>query len=80
MNYVHTESRSRKAIRAKQGLTGTTTQTIGDWGTKKLEGALKNLQQAADNNDAQPIWKFQRKLRMGETENRVGIKKQEGSE
>ena len=67
-------------IRAKQGLKGTITHTKGKWETRQLEESLKNLQEAADSNDIQPIWDFQNKLRMGKTSNRVAIKKQDGAE
>ena len=72
--------RERKAISAQKGLTGAITQTLGKWKTRKLEEALKKLQQAADNNDMRPLWKFESNLRMNKTANRVAIKKKGGSE
>ena len=79
-NNVHTERRRRLAIRAKQGLTGTTTQTLGKRTTRRLEASLKKLQHAAGNNDVRPIWEFQSNLRMNKTENHVAIKKKDGAE
>ena len=67
-------------IRTKQGLAGTTTQTLGKWKTRQLAAALKKLQEAADNNDAHPIWELQSRHRANRTSNHVEIKKQAGSE
>ena len=61
------------------GLTGTITHTLGKWKTRQLEASLRNLQEA-DNNDMQPSWDFQNKLRMNKTANHVAIKKQDGTE
>ena len=68
------------AIRTEQGIRGTIAHTLGKWKTRQLESSLKKLQEAADNNDAQPIWDLQNKLRMGKTANHVEIKKQDGTE
>ena len=77
-NYVHTERRRKAEIRPEQGLSGTITHILGKWETRQLEAALKKLQEAADNNDMQPIWGFQNKLRMGKTANHVAIKNRTG--
>ena len=79
-NYVHTERRRRQAIRAKQGLNGTITQTLGKWKARKLGASLKKSQQAAGENDMHPIWEFQSKLRMSKTADLVSIKTQDGTE
>ena len=62
------------ALRTKQGLAGTIAPTLGKWKTRQLEATLKNLQEAADNNDMHPIWEFQIRLRMNKTANHVAIK------
>ena len=78
--YVRTERRRRMEIRTKQGLDGTIAQTLGKWKTRQLEEPLKKLQQAADNNDMQPIWEFQSKLRTNKIASRASIKQQDGTE
>ena len=79
-NYAHTERRRRQAIWAKTRTYWSITQTLGKRETGKLEASLKKLQQAADNDDMQPIWEFQNKLRTNKAANHVAIKKQDGSE
>ena len=71
-NYIHTERRRKEAIQTKQGLCGTITYTIGKWKMRQLESPIQELQEAAENNDMQPIWKYQSRLRMN---NQAAIKK-----
>ena len=63
-NYIHTERKRRAAMRSKQGLCRKITYILGKWKTRQLEVTLQKLQDAADNNDMQPIWQYQSKLRM----------------
>ena len=41
---------------------------------------MQKLQEAADNNDMQPIWKYQSRIRMNNTNNQAIIKKTDGAE
>ena len=47
---------------------------------RQLEDSLQELQEAADNNDMQPIWKYQSRLRMNTMNNQASIKKKDGEE
>ena len=74
-NYIHTERKRRASMRSKQGLCGKITYILGKWKTRQLEVTLQKLQDAAGNNDTQPIWQYQSKLRMNSTNNHIAIKK-----
>jgi len=47
---------------------------------RQLENALQKLQEAADNNDMQPIWKYQSRIRMSNANNQAIIKKKDGTD
>ena len=72
--YIQTERKRRIAVRTKQGLNGRITHTLGKWRSRQLEATLRKLQEAANNSDMQPIWKYQRNIRMKTTNNQAIIK------
>ena len=72
--YIQTERKRRISVRTKQGLNGRISHTLGKWRSGQLEVALQKLQEAANNNDMQPIWKYQRNIRMKTTNNQSIIK------
>ena len=47
--------------------------------SRQLEASLRKLQEE-DNNDMNPIWNYQSKLRMSTMNNQVAIKKKDGTE
>ena len=47
---------------------------------RQMGNALQKLQEAADNNDMQPIWKYQSRIRMNNTNNQAIIKKKDGTD
>ena len=48
--------------------------------TRQQENSLKKLQEAADNNDMKPIWQYQRKVRIINTNSQATIKKKDGTD
>lgn len=72
--------RRKTAIRINQGLNGTIAHTLGTWRDRQLEASLQKLQEAANNNDMQPIWKYQRNIRMNTMHSQAIIKKKDGKE
>ena len=55
-------------------------RTLGKWRRRQLEEALQKLQEAANNNDMQPILKYQRNIRMKTTNNQAIVKDKNGEE
>merc|ERR1712105_519867 len=78
--YINTARKRRAAVRNQRGLSGKIASTLGKWRTRQLENSLRKLQEAADNNDMGPIWQYQRKIRMTNTNNQAIIKKEDGTD
>ena len=47
---------------------------------RQLGNSLQKLQEAADNNNMQPIWMYQSKIRMNTMNNQAIIKKKDGTD
>ena len=54
--------------------------TLGKWKNRQLEASLQKLQESANNNDMQPIWKYQSNIRMNTMHIQAIIKKKDGKE
>ena len=65
----------KTAVRINQCLNGTIAHTLGKWKNRQLEASLQKLQEAANNNDMQPIWKYQSNIRMNTMQSQEIIKK-----
>ena len=78
--YINTARKRRAAVRNQRGLSGKIASTLGKWRTRQLENSLKKLQEAADNNDMKPIWQYQRKVRIINTNSQATIKKKDGTD
>ena len=75
--YINTARKRRAAVRNQRGMSGKIASTLGKWRARQLETSLKKLQEAAGNNDMKPIWQYQRKIRMANTNIQAIIKKME---
>ena len=73
--YINTARKRKAAVRNQRGLSGKIASTLGKWKTRQLENSLKKLQEAAGNNDMKPIWQYQRKIRIINTNSQATIRK-----
>ena len=76
---ISTQKR-KKTIRQKFGLAGTINSIQERWQARKIEEEADRLQKAADQNNMQPIWGFQRRLRTNTNAWNIEIKKTDGTE
>ena len=47
---------------------------------RQLEASLQKLQEAANNNDMRPIWKYQSNIRMNTMRTQSSIEKKDGKD
>ena len=71
-NYIYTEK--KKTTRQKFGLEGTISIIQERWQTRKIQKEANRLQEAADQDNMQPIWDYRRQLRTNTKARDISIK------